>query len=652
MPCRSVFPVSIHPWCATRNIAVNMVPIQTMIWLIFVTTLQLFGSYALKRHRRKPLQNVRRNPSVIVPENFQDAIANLACHFIEQPLNHFALPRDSVPTYLQRYCVSDAYVVDPENATVFLYTGNESPLEEYINNTGLMWEMAEVLQAQVIFIEHRYEGQSLPDPDIENCMAYSSSIQAIADYANFVETRISSTESGYIQRRPVIAFGGSYGGMLAAWIRMKYPHLVSGAIAGSAPIWGFPRTNPLNIDGAFRVIKHGLDQRYPPTEKPVRSNHCASNLLASWPLIHYLGYSGREGRALLTEAFRLCNPLTQYDVENLVAWAHSPWFDFAEGSFPYPSNYIPFALTHNENATLPPWPLQAACWRYSELFSDLGVRIDGDPTEVRFNVSYGDFAINVDWANWTASHHPLSDSDRNIIMTLLANVRDAVSIWYNISQDLVCYNLDPAPNALSIERQLQQKNATEDCRWTIAHTNSWPALNCNEDMNLVITEAQGLGGDFLWPPSHPRGTRTHVDVIRVDPVSIPEECRDPQGHYGYPQDLPDPWATRYDTFYGGRNIESYSNIIFSNGLLDPWSTAGVYFSDPTNGDEIEHGLRLQRKGNDLVSLILDYGGHHTDLMFSSHKDHSSFRTARAIEKDYIVRWIEAWRHNQRSIFEK
>ena len=80
-------------------------------------------------------------------------------------------------------------------------------------------------------------------------LKYLSSAQALADLANFIESMIK--EYGLTSSNKWIVFGGSYSGALAAWFRLKYPHLVYGAVASSGPVLA-----QVNFQGIVLITKY------------------------------------------------------------------------------------------------------------------------------------------------------------------------------------------------------------------------------------------------------------------------------------------------------------------------------------------------------------------------------------------------------------
>lgn len=94
-------------------------------------------------------------------------------------------------------------------------TGNEAPIEEFIENTGWMAEIAPELKAMVVFAEHRYYGSSWqngswpfgPNSFDQDKVAYLTVEQALADFADVIRWLRNKWEAP--ESTAVVSFGGS-----------------------------------------------------------------------------------------------------------------------------------------------------------------------------------------------------------------------------------------------------------------------------------------------------------------------------------------------------------------------------------------------------------------------------------------------------------
>lgn len=137
-------------------------------------------------------------------------------------------------------------------------------------------------------------------------LAHLSSEQALADLANFI------ARTNERLRLPAgtrwIAFGGSYPGSLAAWLRQKYPHLVHAAVSSSGPLLA-----KADFREYYAVVQDSLA-----AYKPACVDAVANAIVQVETMLrHMIGQRG------LTEMFKLCNALEESqnnpkDISNLL----------------------------------------------------------------------------------------------------------------------------------------------------------------------------------------------------------------------------------------------------------------------------------------------------------------------------------------------
>jgi len=191
----------------------------------------------------------------------------------------------------QRYWLSKEYFREG-GPSILMIGGEGEASPHWLIGDSTLVQYASQQGAALVLLEHRFYGQSRPtnNTSVEN-LELLSSRQALADLAHFIAT--IRDEEGLLG--PWVAVGGSYPGSLAGWLRLKYPHLVSGAVATSGPVAAKP-----DFPEYLQVVQEALKSSTPGCSEAL--SRAASQLTAL--------VLNKSAQAQVTDMFQLCTPWT------------------------------------------------------------------------------------------------------------------------------------------------------------------------------------------------------------------------------------------------------------------------------------------------------------------------------------------------------
>ena len=195
----------------------------------------------------------------------------------------------------------------------------------------------------------------------------------------------------------------------------------------------------------------------------------------------------------------------------------------------------------------------------------------------------------------------LNHNFQNDSLTMLTSLSQLAGVFYNYSNTTKCFKLE----------SLSESNSKSNILFNLGTGSSdwvglaWGYLYCTE---------------IFMPSGHIGGQN---DMFWYSPWNQTSEMQNCQELYNI-QTRPN-WAS---INYGGRLLENsgVSNIVFSNGILDPWNGAGVHFNNSLNN---------------IFGLSTGYVGHHMDLMFSTSMDTEQVLNVRQFELQQIQKWIDS-----------
>ena len=458
---------------------------------------------------------------------------------MKMKIDHFNANGES-EEYDMRYLVNNKHL--KKNGPIFFYAGNEGDIYTFYNNTGFMVNtLAKEFGASVVFAEHRYFGESMPfgkDSFKTANLKYLNVEQVMSDYVEFIK---QYRDEHATETTPVIVFGGSYGGMLASWLRMKFPETFQGAIAASAPIIYFKGAVP--EDGFYQVIDKVFTQGH---------EECHTNIKA----VHSLLVDMKNDPAKIKElqsTFNTCQKTTKSaDVDKVIALLDNAWIYMAMTNYPYPTDFL---------SPMPGWPVDESCKPFNFTMKEKDSTL--------MHLLKGDESV-------------FTEDEQKLLNAAF----ESITVYYNYTGSLECNDLDG------------DGSGNLDAF-------GWNILACNEMVMPMSATNQSM---FL--------------PFEFDYEEYAAYCHEQFGV-----------SPQYDfalTYFGGRHITKdfmyASNIVFSNGDIDPWSAGSV----------------TKDVGKGTVVVNIENSAHHLDLRDPNPEDPQSVIDARNIEREEIAKWLKEY----------
>jgi len=275
-----------------------------------------------------------------------DPLSQFQLHTHNTTTDHFSFQQ--LHPFSQRYFVNDTFFAAATGGPIFLYTGNEASISEFIKNTGILLEWAPAFGAMVVFIEHRYYGDDYTPSQgsfpfgaasfTPEHLRYLTVEQAMADFSEV--TKAIRVRWQVPPESAVITFGGSYGANLAMWLRLKQPNQFAGAIASSPSV----QKHLLRSTNAFWQIVTDAYANHSAT--------CPTLVRAGWDDLVTKAQSDK-GRQQLAAELGLCATPPSADLAlGLVGWIQNGMETMCQYGYPYPTSFY---------NPLPAYPWKVAC---------------------------------------------------------------------------------------------------------------------------------------------------------------------------------------------------------------------------------------------------------------------------------------------------